>query len=347
MKAQNSNLENTENFLGKSGESEVTSQDIFTKDVMSLSTVEKVKELLSGNTANVYKDSSHNFRFVNFDLIHGIKPEDWIALVDAIAPCKGERILEGCCGYGDVTKHMLDQTPVENYPTAITMLDGSNEQLMRAQELLKDVGLIDFKHASVTHIPCESNTLDTVVIKMGIHEFPAEDQQKAFGEIYRALKPGGKFVMWDLALYPETREFWNSVIRRKDQLCNFTSLEKNRNFLSHAEIFSLFENAGFQNTQEVHPITPRLNIRDRFTEMISKELVAYPALCEKMRLNINFPLEEIPEYLRNLAEEKIQLLLAHIRSHTNETINTLMNVEDKGDTIIFTQRKGIFVGYKK
>ena len=37
-------------------------------------------------------------------------------------------------------------------------------------------------------------TFDAVIIKMGIHEVPLEEQANLLKEVYRVLKPGGKFV---------------------------------------------------------------------------------------------------------------------------------------------------------
>ena len=50
----------------------------------------------------------------------------------------------------------------------------------------------------------ENESVDTVVSMNGFHAFP--DKQKAFHEIWRVLKPGGNFIMMDLAMNFDTDE---------------------------------------------------------------------------------------------------------------------------------------------
>lgn len=298
--------------------------------------------------------TSFDDRFVNYDLIHGITNKDWQALYESVAPVTGEHILEGCCGYGDATKHILALSPLELQPEKITLMDNSKSQLERAQKNLSEVHTIDFIAASMSSIPLPDSSQDKIVVKMGIHELPEAEQKKAFAEIYRVLKPGGRFIMWDLALYPETREFWNAVIRKKDELCGFNSLVTNRNFLTEQEIISLYADAGFKNVKKSHSIMPRLNMRDRYTELISKDIKENPSyqnLLEKMKANKDFPLSEIPFELQRVAEHRLQELMKYTREQltqapNKESIQTLMNIEDQGSTIIFTQSKGIFTGQK-
>ena len=60
--------------------------------------------------------------------------------------------------------------------------------------------------ASADNIPFGDNTFDSVVCRSVLHHIP--ETNKALNEIYRVLKPGGKFVCW------ETNKSWLATIIR-------------------------------------------------------------------------------------------------------------------------------------
>ena len=73
----------------------------------------------------------------------------------------------------------------------ITCLDYSIDMLGQARKRLGSHAHIKCIQGDVGNLQMENESVDTVVSMNGFHAFP--DKQKAFHEIWRVLKPGGKF----------------------------------------------------------------------------------------------------------------------------------------------------------
>lgn len=74
----------------------------------------------------------------------------------------------------------------------ITCLDYSEDMIEQARERLQGRDNISCVQGDVGNLPMENNSFDIVLSMNGFHAFP--DKKKAFQEIWRVLKPGGKFV---------------------------------------------------------------------------------------------------------------------------------------------------------
>lgn len=64
--------------------------------------------------------------------------------------------------------------------------------LAQAEAHLADCPHISCVQGDVGQLPLENESCDIVLSMNGFHAFP--DKQKAFQEIWRVLKPGGKFI---------------------------------------------------------------------------------------------------------------------------------------------------------
>ena len=73
----------------------------------------------------------------------------------------------------------------------ITCVDISNDMLDKAKERIKETN-INFIQGDVGNLPFEDNTFEIVLSMNGFHAFP--EKEKAFQEIWRVLKKGGKFI---------------------------------------------------------------------------------------------------------------------------------------------------------
>ena len=76
----------------------------------------------------------------------------------------------------------------------ITCLDYSEDMLTQAKVRFEANQIEHVKtiQGDVGNLPFEDNTFDIVLSMNGFHAFP--DKEKAFDEVYRVLKPGGKFL---------------------------------------------------------------------------------------------------------------------------------------------------------
>jgi trans-aconitate methyltransferase len=105
--------------------------------------------------------------------------EDLIALLD---PKEGENILDAGCGTGDLAEL------IRKKGTLVTAIDNSPEMIEAAK---KKYPLINFHVASVTDMAFE-NSFGAVFSNAALHW--VLEKEKAAQQIFKALKPGGRFV---------------------------------------------------------------------------------------------------------------------------------------------------------
>ena len=74
----------------------------------------------------------------------------------------------------------------------IICLDYSEDMLTQAEAHLANCSHISCIQGDVGQLPLENEICDIVLSMNGFHAFP--DKRKAFQEIWRVLKPGGKFI---------------------------------------------------------------------------------------------------------------------------------------------------------
>lgn len=114
-------------------------------------------------------------------------------LADQIDGANLKSVLELACGTGRVTSHIQQALPagVEFWATDISsdMLDIAKRKLGSDQ--------IHFKTEDIQNLSFADYSFDLVICQFGMMFLP--DKQKGFNEIYRVLKPGGKFFCftWD------------------------------------------------------------------------------------------------------------------------------------------------------
>ncbi|PID48768.1 MAG: SAM-dependent methyltransferase [Proteobacteria bacterium] len=74
----------------------------------------------------------------------------------------------------------------------IVGLDYSDDMLEKAEIRFKDIKNIELIQGDVGSLQFEDNSFDIVLSMNGFHVFP--DKKMAFSEVFRVLKPDGKFI---------------------------------------------------------------------------------------------------------------------------------------------------------
>ena len=121
------------------------------------------------------------------------KLREWIVDFAGIQP--GEKVLDVGCGTGSlaITAKLKTGPSAEIYG-----IDAANEMIERAQKKAAKAGVeIGFKPGLVESIAFKDNTFDVVLSSLMVHHLPGDLKTKAFAEIYRVLKPGGRLLIID------------------------------------------------------------------------------------------------------------------------------------------------------
>ncbi len=173
-------------------------------------------------------------------------------------------ILDLCCGTADLTMHLAERSD-EN--TRIYGLDFSHTMLERAKEKVAVFGdgKVQLVQGDAGNMPFESNFFDSVGISFGFRNltFQNPDAQLHISEIYRVLKPGGRFVIVETSQpsNPVIRFFYHlyhklitapigGLISGNREAYKYLAYSAN-NYYSLSQLSKLLENAGFRKTQGI------------------------------------------------------------------------------------------------
>jgi cyclopropane fatty-acyl-phospholipid synthase-like methyltransferase len=143
----------------------------------------------------------------------------------------GSRILDVGCGGGWAVVQIAERFP-ESYCVGIDVEPYSVEL---AQQLIVERGVAD---------RCDVATSFLVV-----HEIAPASKPAAFAAVARALKPGGRFLIFDEA-YPETDEALRTMPTRFAALAQWYEVTWGNVVNTRSELHALCRDAGLQVTEE-------------------------------------------------------------------------------------------------
>ena len=100
------------------------------------------------------------------------------------------KVLDLCCGTGDITKLLANKKEVES----VTGADFS-ENMLDIAKRKNQKSKIEYVFADCTKLPFEDNSFDAVTMFFGLRNI--EDKEAAIKEVYRVLKLEGQFMHLD------------------------------------------------------------------------------------------------------------------------------------------------------
>lgn len=112
---------------------------------------------------------------------------------EALAPAAGERILDMGCGPGFYAAELLEEVGGEG---SVVGVDTSAAMLGVAANRSKDRANADFRQGDATALPVEDGEFDAA-LAVQVLEY-VEDATAGLRELRRALRPGGRVVVWDV-----------------------------------------------------------------------------------------------------------------------------------------------------
>jgi ubiquinone/menaquinone biosynthesis C-methylase UbiE len=110
----------------------------------------------------------------------------------ALAAAPGERILDIGCGPGFYEAELVEEVGTGG---SIVGVDASPDMLALARQRCRDYPNVEFLEGAATSPPVEDATFDGAVCVQVLEYVP--DATAALAAMQRALKPGGRIVVWD------------------------------------------------------------------------------------------------------------------------------------------------------
>ena len=158
----------------------------------------------------------------------------------------GDRVLDACCGTGDLA------LAAERAGGVVTGVDFSESMLARARRKSKS-GSVTWIRGDVTALPFEPASFDAATVGFGIRNVP--EPEAGLAELARVLRPGGRLACLDLTrpgglLAPFYRLWFDGLIPLVGRLIPggeaYTYLPASvRRFPSPQDLAGVMERAGF------------------------------------------------------------------------------------------------------
>lgn len=144
----------------------------------------------------------------------------------ALAAAPGERILDVGCGPGFYCAELLAEVGPSG---SVIGLDSSPPMLALAARRCAGADNVEFHEADVTSLPVLDSSVDRALC-VQVLEYIA-DPTVALAEMYRALRPGGRVVVWDIdwatvSLHSENPLRMERVMRAFDEHLAHPSLPR-------------------------------------------------------------------------------------------------------------------------
>ncbi|MFL2831234.1 MAG: class I SAM-dependent methyltransferase [Candidatus Puniceispirillaceae bacterium] len=203
--------------------------------------------------ADVFSSVSSSYDIMN-DLMSGGVHRLWKdALMDWLAPCKGQVLIDLAGGTGDIALRFLKRGGSHVHVVDI------NPDMISAGKKRRDIkaysNQLDWTIASAEDIPLQTGTAERVTISFGLRNVTNRDM--ALREAFRVLKPGGRFCCLEFstvqnATFSKLYDLWSfnalpqlgRMVARDEAAYRYLA-ESIRTFPAQHDLARMMSEAGF------------------------------------------------------------------------------------------------------
>ena len=203
--------------------------------------------------ADVFSSVASSYDIMN-DLMSGGVHRLWKdALMDWLAPCKGQVLIDLAGGTGDIALRFLKRGGSHVHVVDI------NPDMISAGKKRSDIkaysNQLDWTVASAEDIPLQTGTAERVTISFGLRNVTNRDM--ALREAFRVLKPGGRFCCLEFstvqnATFSKLYDLWSfnalpqlgRMVARDEAAYRYLA-ESIRTFPAQHDLARMMSEAGF------------------------------------------------------------------------------------------------------
>jgi SAM-dependent methyltransferase len=134
-------------------------------------------------------------------------------ILEAARIAANDRVLDFGCGIGNILIALAERiaftTPPVGTDIAPALIEIGKREVARAGLASR----IDLRVAPATRLPFEDQQFDVVLTSHVIKHLDDQALATAFGEVFRVLAPGGRFLLWEFVKSPRSAPlFWSAVV---------------------------------------------------------------------------------------------------------------------------------------
>ena len=214
-----------------------------------------VKKKDKQNLVNsVFNSVADKYDLMNDITSFGIHREWKNNLINWMAPQKNQKLADIAGGTGDIARKFLNNGGHSAY-----VIDINEEMIKSGKVNKKNLKNIELLLASAEDIPINDNTFERATMGFGLRN--VTNRAQALKEVYRILKPGGRFICLEFShveneLIEEIYNFWSfkcmPYIGEKvagDRSAYTYLVESIRQFPTQPELSEMFSEAGFSRVK--------------------------------------------------------------------------------------------------
>ncbi len=230
------------------------------------------------------------------------------AIINYLQPKDGQKILDIAAGTGEPALSIA--AGIKNGIVIITDISEEMLEIAREKAKAKKITNIETVLCDASELPFEDSSFDAVSCRFGFMFFP--DMQVAANEIWRVLKPGGRFTttVWN---FPE-KNFWvtaimGTIMRLMEIPAPPSDVPGMFRCCKPGRMRDILEKGGFRNIEEkeIHSTLKAKSV-DEYWEMMTEigasVATALSQANEAMRLKIK---EEVFRIIKQKCPEAISL----------------------------------------